>query len=200
MYVEIKPMDIEELNIALEEVLASIENLNTVLIDENIVLNEMAPFITKLPFLKFKQEAIRYYEHRKKRQELKRKNPKTADKILPPLPFENKCFGFLNNGVIITNNCIEHVLKRHVNLTDSLWEEFLQVCSPKTDRRVKAKYNGISGERWIYKCKFEHCFGYVLDIFEKATPQVVTVFCDKESNVDNWIQNSIQVTPDEYDT
>jgi len=187
-------MDIQEVIDKLKEALDLAENL------QESQLNEMAPYITKLGFPQFKTEVLKRYQYKKQKQKMKNKNPELAAKSFPDLPYENKCWGFLNkNNIIITNNCIEHVEKKHFNMTTELWEEFLNTCNPNRDIKVKAKYNGSSGNRWIYKCSNgQHYFGYVLDIFPKANPQVVTVFCDKEANVDNWIQNTIPQKQDYY--
>jgi len=190
-------MNIEKLNQAIDEALKALENLKDVVNEEQ--LNEMAPFITSMPFAQFRQEVLRLYNKKKERQDFKNEHPKEnekANELFPKEPYETKCWAYESPFVLVTNFCIEHVAKEHGNITTEIWQEFLALCNPNIDFKWKSKYNGNFGERWIYKCKNnKHCFGYVLDIFEVSKPQVVTVFFNNEKKVDNWIQNEINRNP-----
>lgn len=183
-------MNIEKLNKAIDEVLIALESLKAAVNEEQ--LNEMAPFITSKPFPQFRHEALFRLDYKKKRQAILNTNPEKAYELYPKLKYENNCFAFETEDILITNSCIEHVVKDHIDMDDDIWLDFIQTCNPSTDYKVKAKYDGEHGKRWIYKCKNDkHCFGYVLDIFDKAKPQAVTVFYNDEPTVDNWIRNEI---------
>ena len=189
-------MNVKELTKAINEALAALEKVKAVINEETLTeeqLLEMSPpYLTSLPFIQFKQEVLKRYDYKKQRQALQNKDPEQADKLFPPLDNENRCLGYPIKNVIITNSCIEHVAKKHPNMTNDTWKEFLQAFDPSTDKKVKTRYNGRNGARWVYKCFGEtNCFGYVLDILPNGTVYVVTVFCDHENSVDSWIQNNI---------
>jgi hypothetical protein len=189
-------LDINKLNEELDRILEeeiNVSQINTLTLQEK--------FFTKLNFLKYKQEVLKRYEYKKARQNLLKTDTKKAWELYPKLKYENTCWCYSSKNFIITNNCIEHVTKNHNNMTDVLWQEFLNSCNPLTDEKVKAKYDGRYGQRWIYKCQSKtNYFGYVLDIFERSEPQVVTVFTDHENSVNNWIQNAVNKKSKEYKT
>lgn len=169
------------------------------ILEELMKLNEMAPYLTKKPFPQFYKDTLYRYNYKKERQQAKKQN-KDIDKLYPPLPYENNCIGKLVKDVVITNSCIEHVYKRHANMTPTMWNKFLRCFNPKEDKKIKTKYNGQNGKRWVYSCNNQqNYFGYVVDVFTSSNPQIVTVFTDQKNNIENWIQNAVNAQPEEYE-
>lgn len=154
-------------------------------------LYEMSIHDSKLSFPAFYNFCIN--KNQKKKQLSKMKDRVKKQQLLNKIIKEDKYFknisGKLYNNVWITENSIEHVKNEHPEITSSEWETFLTIFNPNKDAETPSTKLKDGGQKYIYKCTDgRNYYGYVLIKFPRAATQLLTMFCDKEANIDNWIK------------
>lgn len=153
-------------------------------INEALSLNEMAPFISTCSFDKFYQICKERYEYIKARSAIEDKQKSLYQ--YPPLPYEDKMNAQIFQNILVTNESLEHVWRRHPKIGLAEWKAFLKCFDPSKDYREIGRSGGW-GQKYIYKCADENTYyGYVIRIFTSADPQMVTMFTGSQAEVDNW--------------
>lgn len=159
-----------------------------------LVLNEMTIHKSKCSFQKFYDDAIYRYNYKKQRTQYENTFGKEKAKYkYPELPYENVLNALQYQNILVTNESIEHVVKRHPEIEVADWEEFLNSFNPKQDEQYPTSYSHKNSTKIIYKYEYNgNYFGYVVRYFPKAQAQLVTMFKGNENTIDNWIKNTIK--------
>lgn len=161
-------------------------------------INEMAIHMSKEPFPTFFKKSIERYEYKKQREQIK--DPKEKYIKFPKLEYENVLNAKQYQGILVTSGSIEHVRKYHPELDVNDWEEFLDIFNPSKDESIPGDNKKKDEIKYIYKCNNgKSYFGYVVRTFDKAQPQLVTMFKGHKNSVDNWIQNQINKNEKDMD-